>query len=171
MSDTITDLQQYLTFTLDNESYGIDVAKVREILDLAPVTKVPRMPPYMRGVINLRGNVVPVIDLRLTFGMSAIEESVDTCIIIVEVQSDNETVVLGALADSVKEVIDLKPDQIEPPPKMGTRLNTDFIKGMGKYEEKFLTILDIDKVFSTTDLVLVAGDQKIEQTMDVAVGQ
>lgn len=153
MSTTIiAETRQYLTFTLDQESYAVDVAKVREVLDLSPITKVPRMPSFMRGVINLRGNVVPVIDLRLTFGLVKAEDTVDTCIIIVEVVSDNEVVVLGALADSVQEVIELEPDKIEPPPKMGTRLNTEFITGMGKYDEKFLTILDIDRVFSSDDL-------------------
>lgn len=147
-----TQLQQYLTFTLDEEAYAIDVARVREILELPHITKMPRMPRFMRGVLNLRGNVVPVIDLRLVFGLSSAEDSVDTCIIIVEVRTDNETVVLGSLADSVQEVIDLGPEQIEPPPKIGIRLDTDFIRGMGKHDKKFLTILDIDRVFTSDEM-------------------
>jgi purine-binding chemotaxis protein CheW len=109
----------------------------------------------MRGVINLRGNVVPVVDMRLKFGMTKTEQTVNTCIIIVEISLDGDTTVLGALADSVQEVIDLEPDKIEPAPKIGTRLKTDFIKGMGNRNEQFVIILDIDKVFSVDELSLV----------------
>jgi purine-binding chemotaxis protein CheW len=113
----------------------------------------------MRGVINLRGSVVPVVDLRLKFGMTRTENTVNTCIIIVEVTVDEETTVLGALADSVQEVLDLEPGHIEPAPKIGTRLNTEFIKGMGKRENNFIIILDIDKVFSVSDLAQVQAAQ------------
>jgi purine-binding chemotaxis protein CheW len=109
----------------------------------------------MRGVINLRGSVVPVVDLRLKFGMSRTERTVNTCVIIVEVTVEGETTVLGALADSVQEVIELGPNHIEPAPKIGTKLNTDFIRGMGKQDERFIIILDIDKVFSVDELVQV----------------
>jgi purine-binding chemotaxis protein CheW len=108
----------------------------------------------MRGVINLRGSVVPVIDMRLKFGMPATEKTVNTCIIIVEISLDGETTVLGALADSVQEVMDLEPDQIEPAPKIGTKLKTDFIRGMGKRDTNFIMILDIDKVFTSDELLL-----------------
>ena len=106
----------------------------------------------MRGVINLRGNVVPVIDLRLNLGMEAIERTVDTCIVIVEVDMDDEQVQIGALADSVQEVVDIDTSQIEPAPTLGTKLNTDFIKGMGKRGDSFLIILDVDKVLSGEEL-------------------
>ncbi len=151
----IMETTQYLTFKLDDEVFALDITKVREVLDFTTVTKVPRTPEFMRGVINLRGSVVPVVDLRLKFGMSKTEKTVNTCIIIVEVKVDDETMVLGALADSVQEVMDLEPDHIEPAPKIGTRLNTEFIKGMGKRDDRFVILLDIDKVFSTSELAVV----------------
>jgi len=151
----ILETTQYLTFKLEDEVFALDIAKVREVLEYTTVTKVPRTPDFMCGVINLRGGVVPVVNMRLKFGMPDAEKTVNTCIIIVEVKLDGETTVLGALADSVQEVMDLEPDQIEPAPKIGTRLNTDFIKGMGKHDNKFIMILDIDKVFSADELALV----------------
>ena len=145
---------QYLTYKLADEIFALDIAKVREVLDFTSITKVPQTPPYMCGVINLRGSVVPVIDMRLKFGMSKTEQTVNTCIIITEIQLEDETTVLGALADSVQEVLNLGAGQIEPPPKIGTGLNTDFIKGMGKQDDQFIIILDIDKVFSADELAL-----------------
>ena len=155
----MTETTQYLTYKLGAEVFALDISKVREVLDFTTVTKVPRTPEFMRGVINLRGSVVPVVDLRLKFGMSATEKTVNTCVIIVEVTVDGETTVLGALADSVQEVIDLGQGQIEPAPRIGTKLNTDFIKGMGKQDERFIIILDIDKVFSVDELSLVKETQ------------
>jgi purine-binding chemotaxis protein CheW len=144
---------QFLTFKLRDEIFALDISRVREVLDFTVVTKVPRTPDFMRGVINLRGCVVPVIDLRLKFGMTATEKTVNTCVIILEVEVDNETVILGVLADSVQEVMDLDTDHIEPAPRIGTRLRTDFIKGMGKHNDQFLMILEIDKVFSSDELI------------------
>jgi purine-binding chemotaxis protein CheW len=146
---------QYLTFKLGEEIFALDIAKVREVLDFTAITKVPRTPEFMRGVINLRGSVVPVVDLRLKFGMSKTQRTVNTCIIITEVTAEGETTILGALADSVQEVVDLGPDHIEPAPKIGTRLNTEFIKGMGKQNDKFIILLDIDRIFSLDELTLV----------------
>ncbi|SNB44789.1 chemotaxis protein CheW [Geobacter sp. DSM 9736] len=143
---------QYLTFLLDGEIFALDISQVREVLDFSAVTKVPQTPDFMRGVINLRGNVVPVVDMRLKFGMETAERTVNTCIIIVEVAVDGETTILGAMADSVQEVLELESAQIEPPPRIGTRLNTEFLRGMGKKEDRFVMILDIDKVFSSEDL-------------------
>lgn len=148
-------VNQYLTFKLDHEVYALGISQVREVLDFTDVTKVPRMPEFMRGVINLRGGVVPVVDLRLKFGLSATEKTVDTCIIIMEIDLEGETTLLGALADSVQEVMNLDFDQIEPPPKIGIRLNTEFIKGMGKKDDAFVIILDIDKVFSSEDIGII----------------
>jgi purine-binding chemotaxis protein CheW len=153
----ITETVQYLTFKLAEEVFSLDVAKVREILEFTSITKVPQTPEFMRGVINLRGGVVPVIDLRLNFGMTCTEQTVDTCIIVVEVSLEGEVIVLGVLADSVQEVVDMEPDHIEPPPHIGTKLNTEFIKGMGKINNDFVMILDIDKVFSSHDLLAVQG--------------
>lgn len=146
---------QYLTFKLEDEVFGLAIGKVREVLDFTTITKVPRTPEYMRGVINLRGSVVPVVDLHLKFGLAQTEKTVNTCIIIVEISMEGEITVLGALADSVQEVVELEPEQIEPAPKIGTKLNTEFIKGMGKREDQFIILLDIDKVFSNEELSVV----------------
>jgi purine-binding chemotaxis protein CheW len=154
---SITETGQYLTFRLENETFALDISKVREVLDFTTVTKVPQTPDFMLGVINLRGNVVPVVDMRLKFGMSRTETTVNTCIIIVEIELEGETTVLGALADSVQEVLELPPDQIEPPPKIGTRLKTQFIKGMGHHGAQFIIILEIDKVFSAEELAIAQG--------------
>ena len=159
--ETVTETTQYLTFKLDEEIFALDVAKVREILEESSITKVPQTPEFMRGVINLRGSVVPVIDLRLKFGMSRTEKTVNTCIIVVEVQLEDEVIVLGALADSVQEVIEMEPSQIEAAPHIGSRLNTDFIKGMGKVDGRFIMILDIDRVFSNSELESVAGKEVV----------
>ena len=162
MAETTVDINQYLTFTLGDEDFALDIGKVREVLDYTTITKVPRMPDFLRGVINLRGNVVPVIDLRYKLGMGTVEQSVDTCIVIVEIMINDEMTHMGALADSVKEVIDLDPSQISPPPKLGIKINNEFIKGMGKQDEKFLMILDIDKVLTIDELEVVqkTGDDR-----------
>jgi purine-binding chemotaxis protein CheW len=152
----ITEVRQYLTFKLGEEVFGLDVSKVREILEFTSITKVPRTPGFMRGVINLRGGVVPVVDMRVKFGMSATEKTVNTCIIVAEVELDGDTTVLGALVDSVQEVFELEPSQIEPAPRIGTKLNTEFIKGMGKRDERFIILLDVDKAFSAEELSLVS---------------
>ena len=151
----VMETTQYLTFKLEGEIFALDISKVREVLDFTAITKVPRTPEFMRGVINLRGNVVPVVDMRLKFGMTKTENTVNTCIIIVEIHLDGETTVLGALADAVQEVIELGSGQIEPAPKIGTKLKTDFIRGMGKSDDAFIIILDIDRVFSVDELALV----------------
>ena len=148
---------QYLTFKLRDEVFALDIGKVREVLDFTTVTKVPQTPDFMRGVINLRGNVVPVVDMRLKFGLSITEKTVNTCVIITEIDVDGETTVVGAMADSVQEVLDLEPEQIEPPPRIGAKLNTDFIMGMGKHNDQFIMILNIDKVFSVIELADAKG--------------
>lgn len=140
---------QYLTFTLRDEGFAIEIAKVREVLDVTTMTKIPRMPEYLSGVINLRGNVVPVMDLGQKLGMGSFEQTKNTCVMIVELALDGDIVEMGVLTDSVQMVLDLPSDAIEPVPKMGTNLNTEFIKGMGRQsKEKFLIILDIDKVIT-----------------------
>jgi purine-binding chemotaxis protein CheW len=151
----IAEATQHLTFKLDEEVFAIDISKIREVLEYTTVTKVPQTPDFMCGVINLRGGVVPVVDLRRKFGMTQAEKTVNTCIVIVEVTLDEESTVLGALVDSVQEVFELEADQIEPAPKIGTRLKTEFIKGMGKRDDEFIIILDIDRVFSTDEIALV----------------
>lgn len=155
----LTNSNQYLTFTLDQEVFGLEIGKVREVLDYTTLTKVPQTPEFMRGVINLRGSVVPVVDMRLKFGMTLTRRSVNTCIIIVEVELGGEKTLLGALADSVREVMDLNAEDIEPAPKIGIGLNTEFIKGMGKAGEKFIILLDFDRVFSFEELSVLRESQ------------
>lgn len=139
---------QYLTFRLGEEVFALDIAQVREVLDFPRITRVPRMPGFLRGVTNLRGAVVPVVDLRLKFGMPAAERTVNSCVIIVEIGCGDERTVLGALADSVQEVIGLEAAQIEPSPRIGASLRTEFIRGMGKRDDHFVIILDVERVFS-----------------------
>jgi purine-binding chemotaxis protein CheW len=160
----ITETAQCLTFKLGEEIFALEVSKVREIMDYCNVTKVPKTPDFMRGVINLRGSVVPLVDLRLKFGLPPTEKTVNTCIIVVEVTLNDEATVLGALCDSVQEVFDLEPDQIEPAPHIGTHLKSEFIKGMGKRNGNFIILLDIDKGFSEEELqqTRVAPDQNQE---------
>lgn len=158
---------QFLTFSLAEDVFAIDVIKAREVLDFSKVTQVPQTPDYMLGVINLRGSVVPVIDMRRKFNMKETDRTRNSCIVVVEVDVDGDAVTVGALVDSVSEVIDLNPSQIEPPPRIGTRLNTEFIKGMGNLDDRFVIILDIDKVFSVDDLVMartLTDDDLVEET-------
>ena len=154
---SITETRQYLTFKLAEEIFAVDVAKVREILEFTSITKVPQTPEFMRGVINLRGSVVPVMDMRLKFGMPETEKTVNTCIIVVEVSHEGETIIIGALADSVQEVFELEPEQVEPAPRIGTKLNTDFILGMGKHDGAFIMILDIDQTFTSEEIATAGG--------------
>lgn len=143
---------QYLSFILREEHFAIEINKVREVLDVTTLTKIPRMPEYLAGVINLRGNVVPVVDLGYRLGMPSIEKTINTCIMIVEIDVDGEeeAVPMGVLTDAVQEVLDLGSEDIEPTPKMGSGLNTEFIKGMGHHDDKFMILLDIDKVLTAT---------------------
>lgn len=151
----ITETKLYLTFKLGEEIFALDVSQVREVLDLSTITKVPQAPDFMKGVINVRGSVVPVVSMRLKFGMPETERTLETRIVVMEISMDGETTILGAQADSVKEVIELEPEQIEPPPRIGSRWRTEFIKGIGKRDGNFILILDIDRIFSTDELVMV----------------
>lgn len=162
---SITDTTQYLTFQLGEEVFALGVSNVREILEFTTVIKVPKTPEFMRGVINLRGSVVPVLDMRLKFGLTRTEKTVDTCIIVVEVSFEGENTIIGALVDSVQEVFDLEPDQVEPAPKIGTQLKTEFIKGMGKRDDHFIIILDIDKVFSSEELAVATGSGREDDVL------
>jgi purine-binding chemotaxis protein CheW len=155
MTDMNEGSRQYVIFRLAEELFGVDVARTREILSLTPVTRVPQTPDYLLGVINLRGQVVPVVDMRLKLNLDAQEQTEDSCIIVVEVQVDGEPIVVGAMADAVSEVLEIRADQIEPPPRLGTRLNTEYIKGMGKVGEEFLILLNIDRVFNSDELSIV----------------
>jgi purine-binding chemotaxis protein CheW len=152
---SIVETRQYLTFQLGDEVFALDVSRVREILEFTRITQVPKTPDYMKGVINLRGNVVPVVDMRLKLGLAETVKTVDTCIVVVEVLSEGENIVMGALVDSVQEVIEIEHDQIEPAPKIGIQLNTDFVAGMGKKDDRFVIILNMDKVLSSDELANV----------------
>ncbi len=148
---------QYLTFTLGKEMFSINISKVREILNYTEITVVPRMPPFLKGVINLRGNVVPVVDLRMKLGMSAIQITDQTCIVIVEISANDELTQMGVLIDTVSSVIDIEPDQISPPPKIGMNIENEFLEGMGSVDERFIIILNIDKVLSSDEIFEVGN--------------
>jgi purine-binding chemotaxis protein CheW len=137
---------KYLTFKLAGEEYAIDILKVREIIGLMPITDVPRMPGYVRGVINLRGKVIPVVDLRAKFGLMSTEDTDETCIIVVDAARNGKSTQTGILIDTVSEVLDIAADQIEEAPSFGTVVNTDFIMGMGKIGESVKILLDVVKV-------------------------
>jgi purine-binding chemotaxis protein CheW len=151
----ITETCQYMTFKLGDELFAINVAQVREVLEVPQITKVPTAPKYMRGVVNVRGQSIPVVDLRLRFGLPRATETLQTRIIVMELQLDGEVAVLGGMADSVHEVIELEPGNINPPPKIAMRWRSEFIQGMGKRGDEFIIILDFNSVFSTDELTLV----------------
>jgi purine-binding chemotaxis protein CheW len=143
---------KYLTFTLDEEDYGIGILKIKEIIGMMAITPVPQTPAYVKGVINLRGKVIPVVDLRLRFGMDSIDYTERTCIIVVEIASTAGTVQIGIVVDSVSEVLNIKADEIEDTPTFGTKLNTDYILGMAKMEGGVKILLDIDQVLSAEEI-------------------
>lgn len=151
--------KQYLTFTLAEEQYAVPVEEVQEVLEFTSVTRVPRTQPFMRGVINLRGSVIPVIDLRLKFGMEATARTIATSIVVLEIELGGTSITVGALADSVQEVVSLDEAMIEPPPRIGTRINTEFIRGIGRQEGSFVIVLDIDRIFSEEDISSTGDDQ------------
>ncbi len=160
---------QFLTFTLDGEQYAIGVAKVREVLEYTKITRLPRTAVFMKGIINLRGAGVPVIDLRLKFGLAETPITKDTSIIVMEVDSGDGKVVVGALADAVHEVVEIDEGAIEPAPRFGTRLAAEFIKGVGKREESFVILLDIDRVFNAEEVTLLAQATPQEEAVGAAV--
>jgi purine-binding chemotaxis protein CheW len=144
---------KYLTFTLDREEYGIGILKIKEIIGLMPVTAVPQTPEYVKGVINLRGKVIPVVDLRLRFGMESMEYNERTCIIVVEIKGQSGNVLIGTVVDSVSEVLNIKGTDIEDTPTFGSKLNTDYILGMAKMEGGVKILLDIDRVLGNQEIV------------------
>ena len=139
---------KYLTFKLAGEEYGLEILKVKEIIGLMPITNVPRTPGYVRGVINLRGKVIPVVDLRTKFAMASTEDTDETCIIVVDVAENEQSTQTGILVDTVSEVLDIIGDQIEEAPSFGTAIDTDFIMGMGKIGQDVKILLDVVKVLS-----------------------
>lgn len=145
------DQNQYLTFQLAGEEYAINILRVKEIIAYGPLTTVPQTPPSIRGVINLRGNVVPVVDLALKFGLNASLVTSRTCIVIVEANMDGERTVMGIIADSVSQVVELSAENILPAPAFGTQVRMNFLQGMGKAGVKFVLVLNIDKVLFSAD--------------------
>ncbi len=146
---------KYLTFELVGEVYGLEILKVQEIIGMMAVTQVPRTPKFVRGVINLRGKVIPVIDLRIKFGLDSQEDTEKTCIIVVQVSQEGVEVTMGILVDEVSEVLDVASEQIEPPPSFGVGVDTEFILGMGKVAQKVVMLLDVDKVLSGGEIATV----------------
>jgi purine-binding chemotaxis protein CheW len=143
---------KYLTFTLAGEEYGIVILKIKEIIGMIPVTSVPKTPEFVKGVINLRGKVIPVIDLRVRFGMESIDCTERTCIIIVEVSGPSGKVMMGIVVDSVSEVLNIKSDEIDETPGFGMALNTDYILGMAKSDRSVKILLDIDQILTTSEM-------------------
>ena len=146
----------YLTFRLDRELLALEVARVREVLDLCPITRVPRTPEFMRGVINLRGSVIPVIDLRLKFGLLRTESSIESRIVVLELSHEGGETVVGVLTDSVHDVIEIDSEHIDSTPQMGARWRTEYIRGIGRYRDQFILLLDIDRVFSSREAATLA---------------
>ncbi len=153
----IAETSQYMTFKLGNELFAIGVAQVREVLEVSQITRVPTAPAYMRGVVNVRGQATPVVDLRLKFGLPAVPDTVHTRIVVMELELDGEATVLGGVADSVHEVIELEPGNIGPPPRIAMRWRSEFIQGMGRRGDEFIIILDVNRVFSSDEIAL-AGE-------------
>ena len=152
----ITETARYLTFKLGEELFAINVFKAREVLDLSHITRVPTAPGYLRGVVNVRGNAIPVVDLRSKFGLAQTADTLSTRIIVMDLQMDGQNVVVGGLADAVHEVLELEPHEINEPPSLGLRWRTDLILGMGRRNDRFTIILDIERVFSSEELGVLA---------------
>jgi purine-binding chemotaxis protein CheW len=146
---------KYLTFSLSEEEYGIGILKIKEIIGMMPITTVPQTPDFVKGVINLRGKVIPVVDLRLRFKMDVKDYTERTCIIVVEIEGTSGTILMGIVVDSVSEVLNIKADEIEETPTFGTKLNTDYIFGMAKMEGGVKILLDIDQVLSAEEFSIL----------------
>ncbi len=158
------EIHQYLTFCLAEEEYAVSVANIKEVLGVPKITRVPRMPPFMRGIINLRGSVVPVLDLRKKFGIGETEITPQTGIIVTEIETERDDGVpflltVGVFSDEVKKVITIEPSSIEPPPKIGIAIDTAFIRGMGRVDGEFVIILDINRVLTGTEIEVLREGQ------------
>jgi purine-binding chemotaxis protein CheW len=146
----------YLTFEVGPDTYGVPILKIREILQFETVTRVPGTPPSIRGVMNLRGSVIAVVDLGVKFGLGQTDATNRTCVVIVEVTLDDEQTVMGVMADAVREVLELRPEDLQPPPLFGTRVRVDYLKGMSRYGQGFMLLLDIDRLLSAEELAIAA---------------
>ncbi len=152
--------KSFLSFKLESEHFAINVMKIMEILEVPKITKVPHAPGYLIGVVNLRGGVLPVIDTRIKFGMSPTQHTVNTCIVVLNINMDEESIIVGAMVDSVSEVFEIEESHIQPSPSIGTKYNADFIQGMIKEKDQFMMLLNIDKVFSSSDIESILDVQE-----------
>lgn len=152
-----------LSFMIDGELFAVSVAQVREILDRTNTTRIPRMPDFMRGALNVRGAVVPVIDLRIKFGLSPTVVTPDTCVVIMEVEVDGESTLLGAMVDAVRDVFEVEAEDIEAAPKMGTKLDTEFIECMARHDEEFVIVLNVNRVLSVDEVIAIRRATAEEQ--------
>jgi purine-binding chemotaxis protein CheW len=160
-------VETYLSFKLSEEVFAINVSQVLNILEMSQITRIPKSPEYLKGVINLRGTVLPVVDLRIKFGLPEKDTTVDTSIIVLNIMMNEESVFVGIMVDAVREVLELKNNEIAPTPSIGTKYNSGFIKGMWRTDDKFIMILDIDKVFSTEEIIDFKGQMsKSENDLD-----
>jgi purine-binding chemotaxis protein CheW len=164
--DSPSDIRSYLSFKLGDELFASNVSKVLNILELSHITKVPKAPEYMIGVINLRGDVLPVVDLRQKFGLPKIEATNNTCILVLDIALETESIHVGALVDSVQEVIEFEDSQIQPPPNIGSRYRSSFIHGIVKSNDDFIMLLDMDFIFSTDELAMMQGSTAEPQIQD-----
>jgi purine-binding chemotaxis protein CheW len=169
MKETATKINSYLTFKLGNEIFGANVAKVLNILEMTKITKVPKAPGYMKGVINLRGSVLPLIDTKIKFDLGETEYTTNTCILVLDIELNGEPVHVGALVDAVQEVIEIDDLQIQPAPSIGSKYKSEFIEGMAKVNDEFIMLLNMDLIFSTSELSLLrdsSSEVEIEEHKD-----
>jgi len=166
MKEDATKINSYLTFKLGDEMFGANVAKVLNILEMTKITKVPKAPLYMKGVINLRGSVLPLIDTRIKFDLGETDYTTNTCILVLDIDLSGEAVHVGALVDSVQEVIEIEDAKIQPPPSIGSKYKSEFIEGMAKINDEFIMLLNMDLIFSNTELSLLR-----ESSSDVEVSE
>jgi len=166
MEQTNNETNSYLTFKLGNEEFGVHVSQVLNILEMTRVTEVPKAPDYMKGVINLRGMVLPIIDTRIKFGMTETEYTNNTCIIVMDLEMEGNTIHLGSIVDEVLSVNEIADNQIEPPPSIGNKYKSSFISGMAKVEENFVMLLDMQQVLSEEELTEISdkAESKPAQT-------
>jgi purine-binding chemotaxis protein CheW len=166
-----TAVGQFLTFYLASEEYAISILRIKEIIEYDAVTKVPRMPTWIRGVINLRGAVVPIVDLALKFGMEETPVTKLCCVIIVELELDGEPLVMGVIAESVNQVIDFSPSQIQAPPAFGMQMKADFLLGMATIGKKFAMILNIDRILSAEELLIASSAELTDEVVNTSTEQ
>lgn len=158
---------QLLTFALASEIYAIDVGRTREVVEFTHITPIPKTPPWIRGVLNLRGSVVPVLDLKQKLAMGPTEQSRDACVLILEIALEGERTLVGVLADSVREVLELDATEIDPPPNFGARLSTDYIRGVGRRNGELFVVLDVERIFLVDELTLAQTSVQSPPTLDV----